>query len=93
MGNFQAQDTFSILAYRGDVGMRYKILYSMVLENFEVDVQFWMDAGWKPLGNPSIQIREYTKWVENGHEKFRASQWMFHQAMTKEGDDDDNYDD
>lgn len=84
-----AQNEFSVVAYRGDV-VKYKILYGQDFQKFEMDVQYWIDAGWQTLGGPSIQIEEYIKNVEGGREYWHATQFRFHQAMTKEGGDDES---
>ena len=70
--------------------MRYKILYSQDFGKFEADVQYWIDAGCQPLGNPSIQIEDYIKNVEGGREYWHATQFRFHQAMTKDGEDNES---
>jgi hypothetical protein len=85
-----AQNELSVVAYRGDVVMKYKIIYSQDFDSFVAEINFGLDDGWKPLGNPSIQIEEYIKNVEGGREYWRATQFRFHQAMTKEGEDNES---
>ena len=64
--------------------MKYKIVYSQDFEGFQVEIESWLEAGWKTLGPPSITVEEYMKLVEGGREYFQATTWRFHQALVKD---------
>ena len=52
--------------------MKYKIVYSQDFEGFQVEIESWLEAGWKTLGPPSITVEEYMKLVEGGREYFQC---------------------
>ncbi len=82
-----AQNEYSVIGYRGNVVMKYKIIYGSDFEKFEANVQVYIDDGWQLLGGPSIQIEEYMERIEGGRRYMYATQFRFHQAVTKEGED------